>query len=210
MFKKYLRRLCQLIFIFIFFYLLIRNEYLIKNVIPVNLFFRLDALLAIFTTISTCHFTYYFFPSLVLLFLLILFGNFFCWWICPFGGLIDILNMVFLRKKWKFLRKRPIFLKKLNIFLFILIIFTAILVNFVKIPNFFCFFDPFVIITRAFVFKNWYLFVFLFILLLSILWNRLWCLNICPLGFLYSLIGVKLRNFLIKKRRRKIEKERVS
>ncbi|MCM8772825.1 MAG: 4Fe-4S binding protein [Candidatus Omnitrophica bacterium] len=160
----------------------------------------MDILMTVFTTLSTLYFSILLLPSLFILFMLILFGNFFCYWLCPVGGIIDITNILLLRKKWKIRIKNPIFLHKIKILIFSGILLTALISNFVKIPFLFWIFDPFVIITRSLVFKKMLL-VFLLIIFISILIPRFWCNNICPLGYLNYLIGVKLRNKIKKLKR---------
>lgn len=195
MFKKIIKRVIQAIFIFLFFYFFKKTSFPLKENLPVNLFFRIDLLLALFTTISTFYFSYLFLPSILIFIMLLLLGNFFCFWICPFGGIIDFSNLIFLRKRWKKVSIRlPLWIRKIKIFILIGII----IISFVKIPFILWIFDPYVILFRAILFKK-ILIVFIFIVLLSILIPRFWCNNICPLGYLNYLVGVKLRNKLKKR-----------
>lgn len=197
-----MRRLIQAIFIFLFFYLLRRTaEYPIPEKLPLSLFFRIDGLLAVSTTVSTGHFSLYFIPALVLMLFLLLRGNFFCSRICPFGGLIDFGNIVLLRKKWRFCPRIPFFLRKIRLFLlagFLLLSFAAF---FIAVPNPLWISDPYVIMTRAFILKRAWMVFFLAILASSIVVPRFWCNYICPLGCLYYNLGCigKLR-FLKRKK----------
>lgn len=195
MFKKIIKFFIQAIFIFLFFYFFKKTSFPLKENLPVNLFFRIDLLLALFTTISTFYFSYLFLPSILIFIMLLLLGNFFCFWICPFGGIIDFSNLIFLRKRWKKVSIRlPLWIRKIKIFILIGII----IISFVKIPFILWIFDPYVILFRAILFKK-ILVVFIFIVFLSILIPRFWCNNICPLGYINYLVGVKLRNKLKKR-----------
>lgn len=195
MFKKIIKFLIQAIFIFLFFYFFKKTSFPLKENLPVNLFFRIDLLLALFTTISTFYFSYLFLPSILIFIMLLSLGNFFCFWICPFGGIIDFSNLIFLRKSWKKVSIRlPLWIRKIKIFILI----GTIIISFVKIPFILWIFDPYVILYRVILFKK-ILMIFIFIVLLSILIPRFWCNNICPLGYINYLVGVKLRNKLKKR-----------
>ena len=204
--KLILRRTGQLIFISLFFYHLLSLDFSMNEKLSFSLFFRFDSLLAIFTGISSLYFSKFFIPAFILLFLILLFGNFFCFWICPFGGIVDYSNIFVSRKKWKIHLNTPFYLKKLRFFILGGFILTAFLTLFFKIPHILWISDPYVILTRAIVLKKWWLFTFLIILIISIFIPRMWCNNICPLGALNFLFGNKLRYF-IKNRMRKIKNE---
>lgn len=195
MFKKIIKRVIQAIFIFLFFYFFKKTSFPLKENLPVNLFFRMDLPLALFTIISTFYFSYLFLPAILIFIMLLLLGNFFCFWICPFGGIIDFSNLISLRKRWKKVSIRlPLWIRKIKIFILIGII----IISFIKVPFILWIFDPYVILFRAILFKK-ILIVFIFIVLLSILIPRFWCNNICPLGYINYLVGVKLRNRLKKR-----------
>jgi len=210
MHKKLLRIICQGLFIFLFFYFFKKTSFPVSEKLPVNIFFRIDLLLAIFTTISTLHFSYLFFPSIGIFSLLLLFGNFFCFYLCPFGGMIDFLNIILFRKRWKIHIKIPSFIRKIRIFIFLGFILTSVILIFIKIPFIFWLFDPYVILVRSLLFKEIFI-IFITIIFLSVLIPRLWCNNICPLGYLNYLIGVKLRskikNMISKNGKKKIFKD---
>lgn len=199
MYKKIIRIISQAFFIFLFFYFFKKSVYPVSKNIPINLFFRIDLLMAIFTTLSTFHFSYLFFPSIAIFFLLVFLGNFFCFWLCPFGGIIDYLNILLLRKRWKIkIKKIPNSVRMIKIFIFGSIILTGFITIFKKIPFLFWLFDPYVILMRSFLFKKM-LFAFIIIISISVLIPRFWCNNICPLGYLNYLIGVKLRKKIKEK-----------
>lgn len=201
--KIVLRRTSQIFFIFLFFFRLSSLEFPLNEKLSFNLFFRFDGLLAIFTTISSLQLTYYFIPAFILLVLILCFGNFFCFWICPFGGVIDWTNILLRRKKWKFCIKVPFYLKRVRFFILGGFFLIAFLTIFFKIPHFLWVSDPYVIFTRAIVLKKWWLLSFLIIVALSVFLPRIWCNNICPLGALNYLFGVKLRYFIKRSLKKK-------
>ncbi|MCM8805040.1 MAG: 4Fe-4S binding protein [Candidatus Omnitrophica bacterium] len=197
MYKKIIRTFTQGIFIFLFFYFFKKTTFPFSEKLPLNIFFRIDLLFAIFTTISTLHFSYLFLPSIGIFFMLILLGNFFCFWLCPLGGIIDYTNMILFRKKIKINIKIPNWFKLIRVFIFYLIIVGAFLAIFSLVPFVFWIFDPYVILMSALRVKKIFFFLIL-ILFLNFLIPRFWCYNICPLGYLNYLVGVKLRNKIKK------------
>jgi polyferredoxin len=113
--------------------------------------------------------------------------------------------MILLRNKWRFFFfKTTDYIKKLRIFIFWGFIINSFIIIFLEIPNFFWFFDPYVILIRAFILKTWFI-IFIMIIVINIFFPRIWCYTICPLGYLNYLLGVKLRN-KIKKKTKWIEK----
>ena len=204
--KILLRRIVQLFFIFLFFYLLHKTSlFPVPEKLSLSLFFRADGLLALFAGISTFHFSFYFLPAVIIMLLILINGNFFCFWICPFGGSVDICNGILLRKKWKLTINIPSVLKKVKFFILGCFLFTAILALFVEVPHLLWGADPFVIMARAFILKKWWLVLFFVIIISSIIMPRVWCNNICPLGCLNNILGTKNRLF-IKKRLSAIKK----
>jgi polyferredoxin len=202
MFKKVikllLRYLTQIFFIFLFVFFYYKTKFPISEKLPLNFFFRIDPLIGISTTLSTLHFNYLLWPSLLTVLFLLVLGNFFCWWVCPFGGIIDLFNLIFFRKKWKISRKIPNYLRKLRVFIFWGLILNSLIFIFSLVPNFFWFSYPYVILTRALLFRNWFI-IFIIIIVINIFFPRFWCYNICPLGYFNYLIGIKLRNKIKKK-----------
>jgi polyferredoxin/Pyruvate/2-oxoacid:ferredoxin oxidoreductase delta subunit len=173
--------------------------------LPKDFFFLLDPLVTFVAMFSaqTILFSSLAVSCLVLL-LTIVFGRFFCGWICPLGTMIDIFDW-FTKGVPK---KQPnSSLKiKLRLIKFGILIFTLIAAGLSF--QFIYFFDPIVIMTRfagmvlipvahslshqaPFAVQHSIQFIFyvIGILSLSLFSKRFWCRVICPLGALFGLIG---------------------
>jgi len=85
------RRLTQVVFFGLFLCLFLRYQYQGRPLLegPLHFFFRLDPLLFLAYTLSSWHWTAFFWPALILILLSLLVGRFFCGWICPLGAVID-------------------------------------------------------------------------------------------------------------------------
>ena len=88
------RIVSQWVFGLFFLYLFMNTRYLGVDVIPypVNAFFRLDPLVGIGSMLADRKILVFFWPLLLLLPATVLFGRFFCGWICPMGGLLDLFG----------------------------------------------------------------------------------------------------------------------
>jgi polyferredoxin len=90
-----LRWLSQMIFFLLFVFLLLRTEFRgslragsdIRLPYPVNLFFRLDPLVALSNALSSRALYHGLIWTLLILVPTIFFGRFFCGWICPLGSI---------------------------------------------------------------------------------------------------------------------------
>lgn len=204
--KKIFRNLSQAIFIFFFILLFKKTVFPLNDKFPVSIFFRINIFDMIITTLATLHFDINFLPSLILIVLLLILGNFYCFWVCPLGGLIDYFNLITVRKLWKscgkFWGKLNFYFKNIKILILSLAIFSILF----YLPFTFWIFDPYVIMMKSFITKGFLIYL-LFVIFLSVLAPRFWCNCVCPFGFINYIIGVKLRNKI--KRRFKIEKKRI-
>ena len=179
---------------------------------PVNLFLQLDPLVAIGTILSTHTLYWPLLWALATVVLTIIFGRFFCSWVCPFGSIHHFVGFVGNRKKTT---PQKIQLNKYRkaqcIKYFVLIVFlfmaafpslastlqTGLLdpiplvtrsVNLVLLPIL----DSsvnFVSVTSRFYVGAWLIFLmFLTAVLLNLLIPRFYCRFVCPLGALFGII----------------------
>ena len=88
---RIIRRLVQAGFLLFFLFLFRQTEYNGSDQIPyaVNLFFRYNPLVGISTMLAERQWITLLLPSLTFIVLTLLFGRFFCGWLCPLGTLID-------------------------------------------------------------------------------------------------------------------------
>jgi len=89
-----LRILSQWTFGLFFLFLFFNTRYTGEDVIPypVNAFFTIDALAGITAMAAGRKIILFFWPLILLIPFTILFGRFFCGWICPLGGSLDIVG----------------------------------------------------------------------------------------------------------------------
>ncbi len=87
----YWRRLSQLACLALFFFLFIHTDYAGSDEIKyaVNILFRLDPLLALCASVAAGFFIVLMLPAVLTLLLTLIFGRFFCGWVCPMGTLLD-------------------------------------------------------------------------------------------------------------------------
>lgn len=139
-----LRRVLQILFLLLFFYLLFQTTAPQAKYLD-NFFFKINPLTTLSSVISTGDFTIISIEAVVLVILTIFVGRIFCGWVCPLGTFLDICRKALFRKKMKqegeFTR-----IKRLKYWILIGILVCAILsVNLAGI------FDPIAILARAFV-----------------------------------------------------------
>lgn len=180
---------------------------------PVNLFLWLDPLSAIGTALTTHTLYWPFLWTLAAIILTIIFGRFFCGWVCPFGALHQFTGYIANRRKTtasKILLNR--YRKAQSIKYFILILFLAM----AAFPSIAAalqtgLLDPIPLVTRSFNLLllplvdrafglasatarfyegAWFiLIIFLAAILLNLIIPRFYCRFICPLGALFGLMG---------------------
>ncbi|MCJ7693305.1 MAG: 4Fe-4S binding protein [Sedimentisphaerales bacterium] len=210
------RRISQVFFftLFLWFCIIstIGEEFWQIRAWPVNLFLQLDPLVAIGTILTTHTLYWPLLWALATVVLTIIFGRFFCSWVCPFGSIHHFVGFVGNRKKTT---PQKIQLNKYRkaqcIKYFVLIVFlfmaafpslasslqTGLLdpiplvtrsVNLVLLPIL----DSsvnFVSVTSRFYIGAWLIFaIFLAAVLLNLLIPRFYCRFVCPLGALFGII----------------------
>jgi MauM/NapG family ferredoxin protein len=93
-----IRRVVQILFLLFFLFLLFRTVYPADPAIPVDLFLRLDPLVAIATMLASRSLEVHLVPAIVLVILTVLLGRFFCGWVCPLGTTLDISDRLLFRR----------------------------------------------------------------------------------------------------------------
>ncbi len=210
------RRISQVFFFTLFLWFCIVStigeEFWQIRAWPVNLFLQLDPLVAIGTILTTHTLYWPLLWALATVVLTIIFGRFFCSWVCPFGSIHHFVGFLGNRKKTT---PQKIQLNKYRkaqcIKYFVLIVFlfmaafpslattlqTGLLdpiplvtrsVNLVLLPIL----DSsvnFVSVTSRLYVGAWLIFaIFLAAVLLNLLIPRFYCRFVCPLGALFGII----------------------
>ena len=177
-----LRRLSQIFFLLLFVYILWPKAFPQKEILSPLVLFKIDPLIVIMTSLSTRTIMFGALVSCAMLGLTLIFGRFFCGWICPMGSSIDLAGFF---RKGSFLKKDSINrrTRKIKFIVLSLAAGTAIFAKEIAwMP------DPIVIISRAASSKPM-LVLFLVICFSSPFVSRLWCRAVCPLGALYALFA---------------------
>ena len=91
-----LRQTSQLLVFVLFVFLFLQTEYKDNDVLPyaVNLFLRLDPLVAHSTVLADRTLITLVWPSLLVVILTLTVGRFFCGWFCPLGSLLDAVSLI--------------------------------------------------------------------------------------------------------------------
>jgi ferredoxin len=167
-----------------------------------NIFFRFDPLVLIITSIAQRVVITAAILSVFLIAATLLFGRFFCGYICPLGTTIDIIDLL-IKKRIDTGR----ILKNGKYYILIFLIFAAALG-----ASFLHFFDPLVIFERSLTLIFYPVFTYLasiftltstaiyaesmialcvlvVVFTLNFLNPRFWCRNLCPLGGLLALLS---------------------
>jgi len=94
-----MRRIVQTLFLILFTVLFFLAADPLPSFFPVDIFLRFDPLIALTTMLASRAIHAALFLSLVLVAATLLFGRFFCGWVCPLGTLIDFSRKIFPRRK---------------------------------------------------------------------------------------------------------------
>ncbi|MEO0226118.1 MAG: 4Fe-4S binding protein [candidate division WOR-3 bacterium] len=191
---RYIRVAAQIIFLGLFIYFFLVTATVTRSIF-INPFFSADPLIFTINSIATRIMLSIGLP-LMLIILSLIFGRFFCGFICPLGILIDWSGSFIGRHK-----PRKGDDRKIKYYILLTIFISAILGG-----SLVYIFDPLVIVGRSFttvlrlivsVFQdnallhNGFLFlgILLIILGLNLIRKRFWCQSLCPLGALFALIS---------------------
>lgn len=207
-----LRRIIQLLTSGLFLYLFFETVKQRQSPLPVNLFSRLDPLLALSSMLSARQAIIGFAPAILVVLVTLAMGRVWCGWICPLGTILDLFRF----------RKRgglPQGFRKFKHFFLFLILFAALFSDLTLI-----FFDPITILVRtltdlhsslgavltagranlpqyviegviisyrgrSFRLSLAFALFFAAILATNLLSKRFWCRYLCPLGALLRLIS---------------------
>ncbi len=85
-----IRRISQIFFLILFIYILWSTTYPLKGVISPEILFKIDPLVIFLTSLSERIILPGIAFSLAMIFFTLIFGRFFCGWICPLGSAIDL------------------------------------------------------------------------------------------------------------------------
>jgi len=95
---NHLRRTSQILCFGLLLFLVLNTTYPLGLRLPADLFLRSDPLIAVVSFLAGKAIIWKLAPALALLGLVMVFGNFFCGWICPLGSVIDISDHLLFRK----------------------------------------------------------------------------------------------------------------
>jgi len=136
-----LRKVVQYLSLLLFLYLFLATVQGVKPFLPVDLFFRLDLLVALTSTVAGRSFPAKFVPAGLILLLTLAVGRAWCGWLCPLGTILDLVRFQRARGDRPRLPSRWRGVKYLILFV---ILFAALLANQTALIL-----DPIAILTRS-------------------------------------------------------------
>ncbi len=210
------RRICQIFFFALFFWLCIVSTvgdrfWQIRNH-PVNFFLNLDPLVALGTILTTHTLYRWLSLALITVILTIIFGRFFCSWVCPFGSIHHFFGYLAKRNKKTAEKIRLNKYRKAQCIKYYILVFFLITAAFPSLAATLQtgLLDPIPLVTRSFnimlmpivdrffhitsAAPRFYegawliLTIFLAVVLLNFVIPRFYCRFICPLGAFFGLI----------------------
>ena len=194
------RPVVQTVCAILFFALLAFSFRVYEWGLPADLFLRLDPLGGISSVLATRSVALRALWALPLLALAMIFGRFFCGWMCPLGSILDLVGMG--TRKLRKPTSRGTGLRHVKYLILAAMIAVALLGI-----NLSWFLDPIPVLTRAFsigvlastplaLIVAWG--VLAVILLLELIGRRFWCRALCPLG---ALLGVASLRTVLRRNR---------
>ncbi|MFH1395392.1 MAG: 4Fe-4S binding protein [Candidatus Omnitrophota bacterium] len=182
-----LRRISQLIFFVLFVY---SAMYPFSRLLSSSFFSAINPNLTVFLSISEKIFSPRLAVSLIMIFLTLVLGRFFCGWICPLGTFIDSASLI--RKKNKNVSDNRTGKLRYAKFFVLGVVFVSSLMG----GGMVWFFDPLVNMSRFVLFVRNKItdvpgivitgILFLLIYVSAFFIPRLWCRSLCPLGAIYA------------------------
>jgi len=137
------RRITQIIFLVFFIYLFLNARYPYEGGLSSDIFLRFSPLIPLYDFIENWRIDWLFWPALIILFLTLFLGRFFCGWICPLGTTLDISGKILKSPSNKLSQK----FDHLRYLKFVILIATVILAFFSL--NLWSYFDPLSIFNRT-------------------------------------------------------------
>ncbi len=115
---RVLRRISQIAVFLVFVFLFLNTEYKDNDILPyaVNVFLRMDPLVAGAATLAGRAIINLLWPALAVVGITLIFGRFFCGWVCPMGAILDFADATVFRKL-KRRAKLPANLSRLKYFI---------------------------------------------------------------------------------------------
>lgn len=179
---------------------------------PVNWFLQLDPLVAIGTVLTTQKLYAPLLWALVTIILTIIFGRFFCSWVCPFGSLHHFVGFLVNRKTKLAIKVKLNKHRKAQCIKYLILILFLFMAAFPSLGSTLQtgLFDPIPLVTRSFQLllsiadrtvnfvsttPRFYegawliLLIFFTVVFLNFLIPRFYCRFICPLGALFGILG---------------------
>ncbi len=96
-----LRRFSQILCLVLFVYILWSTTYPLSGLLPPETFFKINPLVMVMTALSGRVGLVGLSAALVLVFLTLVFGRFFCGWVCPLGTMLDVTARLVRRDRWR-------------------------------------------------------------------------------------------------------------
>jgi len=96
-----IRHLVQISFLVLFVYILWSSTHPLTGALPSGTFFKADPLIMVMTALSERVWLPGLGVAFAMLGLTLLFGRFFCGWVCPLGTMMDITSRILRRDRWE-------------------------------------------------------------------------------------------------------------
>lgn len=198
----WLRRVFQALFLGLWIFLFWKTAHQSIGPVPPDAFLVTDPLVGLLTTVASRTATVALIGGAAFLLLTLIFGRFFCGWVCPLGTVLDIVGRLWVgRRETKSANDTA--WRRVKYYLLVALTVSAVLGG----PLLYLF-DPLVILFRSIALGAYPtrvgegsflpLLILLAIIGLTGITHRFWCRYLCPLGALY---GVFARVSLFRRRR---------
>jgi NapH/MauN family ferredoxin-type protein len=189
-YNTWLRRVVQTLFLGLWIYLFWQTAEKDKGPIPPDLFLFTDPLVAFLTMVASTVWVPAMLGGALLIVLTLVFGRFFCGWVCPLGTLFDVVGRIFVGKGEKELSHDEAW-RRFKYYLLAGLVLVALVGG-----QLLYWFDPLVILFRGTTYGEVThdvttgsflpIFFLLALLGLNLVAHRFWCRYLCPLGALYG------------------------